>query len=261
MTGALGRAPRLVCLDVDGTLTSSVTGPALPGAVEAVARLRERVPVRLVTNTTSRSHGALAAHLMAQGLLDEPASLVTPAILARRVLPGRGHAAGMLLLEPEARADFGWFEERPGGPAVLLGTEAHDRRIADLQEPFRALLDGARLYTLQANRYFMRDGRPVTDLGPVAAFLAFASRAEPEVLGKPSRLLYEELAREVGCGLEEIVMVGDDAEVDVAASIALGMRGVLVRSGKYRAGDEARGTLPPTALLDSVVELPAWLGF
>lgn len=252
--------PRLVCLDVDGTLTASVSGPALPGAAEAVARLRARVPVRLVTNTTSRSHAWLAAHLVSEGVLDDPASLVTPAVLARRVLPDRGHAAGILLLEPGAREDFGWFEERPGGPAVLLGTEAHDRRIADLQEPFRALLDGARLYALQANRYFMRDGRPVTDLGPVAAFLSCASRVEAEVLGKPSPLLFEALAREVGCALPEIVMVGDDAEVDVGASGALGLQAVLVRTGKYRPGDERRAVPPASAVLDSVAQLPGWLG-
>ncbi len=55
-------------------------------------------------------------------------------------------------------------------------------------------------------------------------------------------------------------MVGDDAEFDVAASVALGMQGILVRTGKYRAGDEERVTPAPTATLADVSDLSRWLG-
>jgi hypothetical protein len=37
------------------------------------------------------------------------------------------------------------------------------------------------------------------------------------------------------------------------------MRGVLVKTGKYRAGDEDRVTPGPTAILESVADLPAWI--
>jgi ribonucleotide monophosphatase NagD (HAD superfamily) len=56
-----------------------------------------------------------------------------------------------------------------------------------------------------------------------------------------------------------MVMVGDDAEFDAAGAVALGLAGILVRTGKYRPGDEARVAPPPTAILDSVADLPAWL--
>ena len=35
-------------------------------------------------------------------------------------------------------------------------------------------------------------------------------------------------------------MVGDDAEMDVHGALAAGLRGILVRTGKYRPGDEAK---------------------
>ena len=55
-------------------------------------------------------------------------------------------------------------------------------------------------------------------------------------------------------------MAGDDAEFDVAASVRLGMVGALVRTGKYREGDESRVSPPPTFVAASVAELPARLG-
>ena len=251
---------RLVCLDIDGTLTDGVMGPVLPGVVEAVRTIRTRVPVRLVTNTTSVPHQVLVERLTGQGLLDQPESLVTPAMVARRVLPARGHARGLLFVEPAAREDFAWFTEDPAGPAVVLATEGHDLRIADLQPAFRRLLEGGSLYALQRNRYFKKGVELVTDLGPIAAFLTYASGRVAETLGKPSPLLFDALAAESNVARDEIAMVGDDAEFDVSASVALGMAGILVRTGKYRAEDDARFTPRPTAVLDCVADLPTWLG-
>ncbi len=251
----------LVCLDVDGTLTDGAGGPALPGAAAAVARLRAALPVRLVTNTTSVSHSALARHLIGLKLLDVAESLWTPVSAARRVLPERGHDSGILLVEEAARGDYSWFREDPSGPAVVLATEAHGHRVAELQPAFRRLLDGAAFYALQRNRYFKKGGGElVTDIGPLAAFLGYASGREATTLGKPSPLLYDAIAAEVGASRAEIVMVGDDAEFDVAASVALGMQGVLVKTGKYRKGDEGGIQPQPTAVLESVSELPRWLG-
>src|SRR2546428_1838021 len=251
---------RLVSLDIDGTLTDGVQGPAIPGTAEAVRKMRERIPVRLVTNTTSVPHAALAEGLIKQGFLDAPSALVTRATVARRVLPGRGHAGDILYVEPGALADFDWFRRDPAGPAVVLATEGHGLGIADLQPAFRRLLEGAAFYTLQRNRYFRKGDEVVTDLGPLAAFLTYASGRDAETLGKPSPLLVDSVAAEAGVRRQEIAMVGDDAEFDVSASVALGMAGVLVRTGTFRPDDATRFTPRPSAVLGSVAELPAWLG-
>lgn len=256
----MNRRASLVCLDVDGTLTDGVGGPALPGAAAAVGRLRAALPVRLVSNTTSVPHASLARHLIGLGLLDQASALWTPAAVARRVLPGRGHDAGILLVEEAARADYAWFRETTSGPAVVLATEGHGLQIAELQPAVRRLLEGDALYVLQRNRYFKKGGELVTDIGPLAAFLTYASGREATTLGKPSPLLYDAVAEEAGASRAEIVMVGDDAEFDVAASVALGMQGVLVKTGKYRPGDEGRFQPAPTAVLVSVADLTRWLG-
>ncbi|HEU4724821.1 MAG TPA: HAD hydrolase-like protein [Candidatus Eisenbacteria bacterium] len=245
---------RLVCLDLDGTLTDGAHGPALPGAVEAVRALRERWPVRLVTNTTSIPVRVLTAHLEGLGLLDRPEHLYTPVMVARRVLPERGHDRGILIASESQREDYGWFREDPAGPAVLLASEVHEWLVGDLQPAFRRLLDGAAFYALTRNRYYRVAGEFRLDVGGVAALLAYCGNREPETLGKPSPLLFDAIAREAGVPRESIVMVGDDAEVDVVASVALGMRGVLVKTGKYRPGDELKSSPRPSAIAASIAE-------
>ena len=120
---------RLVCIDIDGTLTEGVGGPALAGAVQAVHELRTLAEVRLETNTTSRSQRTLAAWLAHLGLLAEPGHLVLPASFARRLLPARGHDSGVLLVDDGAREDFAWFREDPDGAAVLVGRTGSRSRI------------------------------------------------------------------------------------------------------------------------------------
>jgi len=249
-------AVALVCLDIGGTLTEDASGPALPGAVEAVSALRDRWPVRLVTNTTSVPFRVLSERLLELGILDEPGHLVTPVMVARTLLPKRGHHRGVLIADKAQREDYAWFEEAEDGPAVLLATEAHEWKIRDLQPAFRRLLDGAAFYTLTRNRYYQTGGELRTDVGAAAALLAYSCGREPETLGKPSALLFDAVAKAAAVKRESIVMVGDDAEVDAAASVALGMRGFLVRTGKYRAGDEDRVSPSPTAVLDSLDALP-----
>ncbi|MBK9383710.1 MAG: HAD hydrolase-like protein [Planctomycetes bacterium] len=251
--------PRLLCFDVDGTLADRFVRPTVPNAAAILRELRARFRVRLVSNATSESHARLFELLRGLDLIEQPRELVTPVRTAQRVLEARGEAAGLLLCEDSARGDFAWFREDPEGPAVVLATEAHTLRIAELQPAFRRLQAGAKLYALQKNRYYARKGGLVTDIGPVAAFLEYASGRRAENLGKPSPLLFESLAADEGLALSELVMIGDDAEFDASGAVALGLRGVLVRTGKYRAGDEQRFAPPPTAVLDSAAAVPGWL--
>ena len=251
--------PKALLLDIDGCVVTGIGREALPGAVGAVTRLRERWPLRFVTNTTSRTRAWLFGALRRSGFELEEEDVVTPTALARKVLTARDEARGILLADEESLPDLEWFETTAVEEArsVLVATEAHGRKIEDLREAVLALRGGARLYTLQQNRVFSRDGRLLTDLGPVAAFLGYAADVGWENLGKPSPLLFETLAGELSCRPSELAMVGDDAEFDVAGALAAGVGlGVLVRTGKYRPGDESRFTPAPSLVVDSIADLP-----
>ena len=56
-------------------------------------------------------------------------------------------------------------------------------------------------------------------------------------------------------GAEDLIT---DLGLDVAGPAALGLMAVLVRTGKDRPGDETKHSPPPTAVLDSIADFPAW---
>jgi ribonucleotide monophosphatase NagD (HAD superfamily) len=56
-------------------------------------------------------------------------------------------------------------------------------------------------------------------------------------------------------------MVGDDLEADVGGALDAGLRGVLVRTGKFRVDALAASDVTPSAIVDSIAQVPAWLGW
>jgi ribonucleotide monophosphatase NagD (HAD superfamily) len=59
------------------------------------------------------------------------------------------------------------------------------------------------------------------------------------VVGKPSVEFFRTGLRRLGLRAEEVAMVGDDLAGDVIPAMEAGLRGVLVRTGKYRDRDAA----------------------
>jgi ribonucleotide monophosphatase NagD (HAD superfamily) len=52
-------------------------------------------------------------------------------------------------------------------------------------------------------------------------------------------------------------MIGDDIVGDIDAAQSYGIRGIQVKTGKFRSAD-LNGSIKPFAVLDSIADLPAW---
>ncbi len=93
--------------------------------------------------------------------------------------------------------------------------------------------------------------------GPFVAALEAATGVQAEVVGKPSRTFFEmvidDFAEDELLPEGRIAIVGDDVETDLGGgAVELGLWRVLVRTGKYRPGDEHRpGVVPPDEVCDS----------
>jgi ribonucleotide monophosphatase NagD (HAD superfamily) len=80
------------------------------------------------------------------------------------------------------------------------------------------------------------------------------------VLGKPAASSFRAGLDSLGLSADRALMVGDDVENDVLAAQALGITGVLVRTGKFREDQLARASGAPDVVVDSVCDVPALLG-
>jgi HAD superfamily hydrolase (TIGR01458 family) len=149
----------------------------------------------------------------------------------------------------------------PGeGEAVVVGDAAQGFSYAALNAAFRKLLGGAEFVALARNRSLKdEDGALSLDTGAFVAALEYASGQEAVVLGKPAPDFFRAAVAALGCAPEQAVMVGDDVESDVGGAMAAGLQGILVKTGKYRDGDEARIEPPPTAVVETLAGAVEWI--
>jgi HAD superfamily hydrolase (TIGR01458 family) len=253
-----------ILLDVDGVL--HVSGEAIPGAPEAVRRLRENGHrVRLVTNNTTRPRSQLAFELRSLGFeVDEEEIETTPLTAARLLAGKRVFALTMAAIRSDLETHVELVER--DADVVLVGgageSDETGRVFAyeNLNRAFAELRGGARLVALHKNRWWQTSRGPLLDGGAYVAGLEYAAGANAEVVGKPTRAYFEAALAGLGAAAEETVMVGDDVESDVGGAKAAGLGGVLVRTGKFREEALAAADPQPDVVVDSVADVPAALG-
>jgi HAD superfamily hydrolase (TIGR01458 family) len=258
MPGPLG-AIRALLLDLDGVLY--VEDEPVPGAREAVAELRDRgLALRFVTNTTARPRRLILERLERLGFALDPSELSTPAALAVRLCCERGHTRVALVMNEDVKEDFAELEEvGAGAEAVVIGDLGTDFGYDVLNRAFRQLMDGAELIALQKNRFWMTPGGLSLDVGPFVAALEYAAHRDALVVGKPAREFFAAILAGIPAEPGAAAMVGDDVESDIGGALGAGLAGVLVRTGKYREDALRASGVEPTAVVDSVADVPRLL--
>jgi HAD superfamily hydrolase (TIGR01458 family) len=248
-------------VDVEGVLT--VSWEPLPGIPEAFADLRARgVSMRLATNTTTLTRSDVAARLGRGGIDVDPDQILTAptatATYLRRAHPG---ARCLLLNQGDLGPDLAGIDLVEDGPidVVLMGGAGPNYSYELLNRAFLALLDGAAFVAMHRNLSWRTKDGMLLDGGAFVAGLEEAAGVAATVVGKPSPEFFSAGLGALGLSAGEVAMIGDDVRSDVLAAQAVGMTGVLVRTGKFH-HDALDGSSRPDVVLDSFADVPEWLG-
>jgi HAD superfamily hydrolase (TIGR01458 family) len=265
--GRRGFADALL-IDLDGVVYRGED--RIAGAAEAVARLGSLpVPRLFVTNTTSRPREKLVEKLAAFGIDVPVDEILAPADVAAEWL-GDQRMRKLLLLVPEARtrvfADFDKVSparaaKNASVDAVVVGDLGRHWTFDLLNTAFRCLMREPKpaLVALGMTRYWHAPDGLRLDTAPFVAALAHATGIEPVVMGKPSPAFFAAALKRLGAKPGRTAMVGDDIRADVAGAQGAGLKGILVRTGKFRPADLGLG-ITPDLVIDSIVDLPSILG-
>jgi HAD superfamily hydrolase (TIGR01458 family) len=247
-------------LDIDGVL--AVSWEPIDGAVEALEKIRATgVPFRMITNTTTHTRAGLAETLRQAGFAVEPQEIVTAVGATAAYLRAHHPEEGVFVLsDGDASADMEGIRlvAVEDADVIVIGGAGPEFRHEMLNRVFRRLIGGAALVGMHRNLYWRTAEGLELDGGAYLAGLEEAANVHATICGKPSPAFFEATMSLLGTTANRAAMVGDDIVNDVLGAQAVGLTGILVRTGKFREDDLRKGS--PDHVLDSIVDLPAVLG-
>jgi HAD superfamily hydrolase (TIGR01458 family) len=252
---------KAVLLDIYGTVF--IEGLWLPGAKETIAWLLENeLQIRFITNTTLKNRRMIHEIFLRNGLDIPKESFFIPACAARNWYLANPPKRGILpLVHSSQLEDMTDIPLVDRGPVdyVLVGDMGNEWNIEIMNRALSALMDGATLTAFQQNPYWLAADGNRLDSGAFVAALEYGSGKKCQhSFGKPNELFFKMALADAGVAPEQAIMVGDELAGDIVGAQRCGIRGVLLKSGKYDINHKELGE-SAHVVLDGIGKLREWL--
>ena len=248
-------------LDLDGCLW--IGDEALPGAVDAVATLREAdKSVLFLTNDVRNPPEGFVRKLWRLGFqasVDEVLSVgaALQFALAERDRRGTAYVVGsQALVDHVADAGLRVVNNTPFATrADVVVVAGHDDLVfEELKLATQAVLRGAELIGATRDASFpMPDGLWPGSGAVLAAIETASGVRASQIVGKPEPAMYSAARDRLGPG--RILAVGDRLEIDVAGARRAGLDSALVLTGGTSRSDADASDPRPTFIADSLAAL------
>jgi 4-nitrophenyl phosphatase len=223
-------------IDIDGVIGRGET--PIPEGVKAVNRLKEiGKKIIFVSNNSTRSRKIMMDRFKRFGVKDVGENELLLATFATARFISKEKKNAKIFTTGEA----GLIEE-----LELAGHEVVDYKDAEylvvgsnrginfelLTKALRACLSGMRYVATNPDRIFPGEDGPTPGTGMLIGALYWMTGRMPDVvIGKPSEVIMREALDILGLKAEDVVVVGDQIDVDVKAGKAINATTLLVLSG------------------------------
>ncbi|XP_068708944.1 phospholysine phosphohistidine inorganic pyrophosphate phosphatase-like isoform X4 [Montipora foliosa] len=224
--GWLSKKIQGILLDITGVLYNSGEGSgyAIQGSVEAVKKLKAAgYKVRFCTNEDQCTRQQLVNKLGHLGFSLSAHELFSPCPIGRKIIQER-NLRPFLLIHPGGLPEFEELDCHEPNCVVIGGAE-EQFTYENMNRAFRVLVNSENPVLLATGygRYYKSGSNLTLDVGPYTKAL-------------------------------EAVMIGDDIVSDVGGAQACNIRGVQVRTGKFRLQDEHHPTIKPNGYVNDLAE-------
>ena len=237
-TEPLSSAYDVALLDLDGVVY--LGGSAVPGAADALAKAKASgMRLAFVTNNSSRTPAAIAAHLTALGLPATAQDVVSSAhaaarLLAERLSPGAAVlvVGGMGLRAAVRERGFRPVSVATGRPAAVVQGYAPDISYSMLTEAALAVQAGAWYVASNGDATMPTTRGRQPGNGAMSQVIVTATGQSPVIAGKPEPPLHAEAVARSGA--HHPLVVGDRLDTDIEGAVRVHADSLLVLTGVAR---------------------------
>ncbi|NJE11133.1 HAD-IIA family hydrolase [Thermococcus sp. MAR1] len=258
-----------IIFDMDGVIYRG--SEPVEGARELIYLLKEKgIPFIFLTNNSTKDPSMYREKLLSMGI-DVPEEVIVTSGLATRLYmerhfePGKVFVIGGEGLHREMER-LGWeivgIEEARKGAwgkvrYVVVGLDPN-LTYEKLKYATLAIRNGATFIGTNPDTTYPAEEGLYPGAGSIIAALKASTERDPLIIGKPNEPAYE-VARSKLDGVDEIWMVGDRLDTDIAFARRFGMKAVMVLTGVSTLKDVEETGIRPDLVLPSVKELLDYL--
>jgi HAD superfamily hydrolase (TIGR01458 family) len=225
-------------IDLEGTLVSS--GTPLSGSIKFINYLnRNDIKYCIVTNTISKTIEEWKIILDEIGFDIEKDKIINPIIVLNEYLKENniskyyfiGPDNIKMLLKESLEYDIPEY-------IIFCDFENIDLDYKLLNKIFQYIRNGSKMIATSYSNYYLSKDEYKMDTGIFVKMYETLTNEKAIIMGKPSQAIYKTALAKIGIEASNAIAIGDDALTDIIGGKEMGMKTILVKTGKYKNGDE-----------------------
>lgn len=245
-------------IDLDGTMYHGDKN--IDGAREFIAYLQENnLPYIFLTNNATRTKTQNKQHMLDLGFKNiKEEDFFTSSMAAALYMKKNSDKRNVFVIGQdgliEALKENGFNITNENVDYVFVGLE-FNANYSKYSEALHYLINGAKLIATNKDRRLPSGDTFRIGNGAVVAMLEYASGQEAFVAGKPYEPILNEVLAYKGLNLNDIILVGDNLETDIALGYYKNVETIFVTTGVHNESDCERLNIYPTHTIKSLNEL------
>jgi HAD superfamily hydrolase (TIGR01458 family) len=229
---------KALIIDLEGTITGS--GMALPGSIEFIKYIQEKeMPYCIITNTVSKTIEQLSENMKKIGFNISKENIINPITVLNKFLE-ENNVKSYYFVGPDYLKNtiIGETTEDKPEYIVFCDFEWIESSYVFLNKLFQYIKDGSKIIATSYSNYYLSKSEYKLDTGAFVKMYEQITNEKAIIMGKPSNMIYKMAMNNLSTRPEEIMAIGDDILTDINGGKELGIETTLVKTGKYREGDE-----------------------
>ncbi len=220
-------------LDIQGTLIDDKDYKPIEGAVEFVDYLNKNsIPFIFLTNNTKRDSKEFIKYLKSLGFNFK--HYLDPLMMLDDLIDKSVVAYGNKEFIEIVEKRFNINKNNPD--YVIVGLKLYS--CDEIAEIIEYVLNGAKLIGMHKTSLYHKNSKRYPGLGAILEMIKYSTNKDYIVLGKPSKLFFNKAKEILDLDFKDLTFISDDLIGDLLPAKELGIRSVLVLSGKIKSTKE-----------------------
>lgn len=239
-------------IDIDGTLLNGAR--EINSATRFLNYLEHKEINYLLATNSIKSHKVQAQRFYDIGLSIDLEKIYTPIDSINQWITKKNISNVMVIgSDDEISQIHGSHTLENPELIILLDFEKNNVTYNDLQVIINNLNKGCSIISASGSPYYLKNGSKIIDTGAFVSLIESITDQSIEILGKPSSQYFLNGRFALGDNINPVTVIGDDWKTDIMGAKNVGYRSILIRSGKYKPGDEK--LCSPDSLIDDLLAL------